>query len=367
MTHFYEKNIVEIKNEYTTYLIDILTPLLYEGIRSVYDHAVKQSETLDNLIETNQTNKNPGIIKLFQLCLKDIPSLNQNAVDVEARRIKEFSRCSEWFDDLVKAVVKSYIILMTYNATGKTCKLVQEKHHEKINVNEFIHKCYIECSNTFYNNPELFWTEHSKETLQICKNMAYKFIKQAITDAIHKMLPIKQILQEYLSNDYIIEPIQKVNNFERFSPRHKEVKNGCSLLVTDENKHSDNDETKLVETSSLSPGINDSLEEKQIREQIEQLIKDDPKKEDITSELNPQIPKPQEIIKKQENIQEPNNIVHEQHEKNDGENINKVSITQQEQPKQPDEEVKEIDEVNEDVADKIITEHFNKFFNDNSL
>lgn len=209
MTHFYEKNIVEIKSEYTSYLVNVLTPLLYEGIQSTYNHAVERSSKFDSLSKTNPKLKNPGILKIFQTFLKDIPTLSASAVDVETKRIKEFSRCSEWFDDLVKAVIKSYIVLLTYNASGKTCKLVSEKHHEKINVNDFIHKCYIECSVVFYNNPELFWQGHNKENMQLCKNTAHKLIKNAIIDAIHKMLPIKSILQEYLSNDYIIAPLEK--------------------------------------------------------------------------------------------------------------------------------------------------------------
>ena len=209
MTHFYERNIVDIKMEYLTYLTDVLVPLIYEGIQSTYNYATEQCNKLDELVQLNPNIKNPGIIKIFQSCLKEIPSLSAIAIEEETKRIKEFSRCSEWFDDLVKAVIKSYIVLLTYNTSGKTCKLVNEKYHEKININEFIHKCYIECSMTFFNNPELFWTGHSKEIIQTCRTMSYKYIKQAIIDAIHKMLPIKAILQEYLQNDYIVEPPKK--------------------------------------------------------------------------------------------------------------------------------------------------------------
>ena len=33
MSYFYERNITEIKNEYTTFLINIMTPFLYEGLK----------------------------------------------------------------------------------------------------------------------------------------------------------------------------------------------------------------------------------------------------------------------------------------------------------------------------------------------
>lgn len=246
MTHFYERNIVEIKNEYTTHLIDVLTPLIYEGLQSTYNHALEHNSKFDNLSTTNPTIKNPGIIKLFQACLKDIPTLSANAIDIETKRIKEFSRCSEWFDDLVKAVIKSYIVLLTYNSSGKTCKLVQEKHHEKINVNEFIHKCYVECSVIFFNNPELFWHEHNKETMRICKNTSYKLIRQAISSAIHKMLPIRLILQEYLANDYIIPSKEGGNHPNNgFSLVESISEKKPSLLESEKQEHNEEMEKEL--------------------------------------------------------------------------------------------------------------------------
>ena len=211
MTHFYERNIVEIKNIYTTFLVNIITPLIYEGVKSVYQGAQNIEKTFIEKGKNDPNIENPGILKIFQLCLKDIPTLNQHEIETETNRIKEKSKCSEWFDQLVQAVIKSHIVLLTYNATGKTCKLVTDKHHEAIDVKLFIHKCYIECARIFYNYPELFWHQYS--TLDIKRNQreAHELIKLATNEAIKKMLPIKLILQEYLSNDYIKEAEENIN------------------------------------------------------------------------------------------------------------------------------------------------------------
>lgn len=207
MTHYFERNIVEIKVEYTECLCNVLVPLIYEGIKAIYKSAVTISEKLDTGSKVNPNIKNPGILKVFQGCLKDIPTLNKHTIEVETKRIKEASKCSEWFDDLVKAVVKSYIILLTFNASGKKCKLVNDKYHEKVDTIEFIHKCYIECARIFFNSPELFWQGYDNPTQQQNMNKAMDHIKIAVCEAIKKMLPIKLILQEYLMNDYIEEPI----------------------------------------------------------------------------------------------------------------------------------------------------------------
>ena len=138
MTHYFEKNITEIKNEYTECICNILAPLLYEGIAAVYKSATLISKQLDVSSRIDPNIKNPGITRAFQVCLKDIPTLNRHSIEVETNRIREASKCSDWFDDLFKAVIKSYIVLLTFNASGKKCKLVLEKYHERVDTAEVI-------------------------------------------------------------------------------------------------------------------------------------------------------------------------------------------------------------------------------------
>lgn len=207
MRHLYERNIIEIKNEYTQFLLNIMIPLLNEGIKSLYYHSIEAEKKIKSTIANNPKFVNPGIVKIFQMYLKDIEDLNASAIEKETERIRIKSKCSEWFDDLVKAVIKSNIVLLTYNVSEKTCKLIDEKYHEKININDFVHKCYVECARLFYNNPEFLWHEFTKNS-HLCdikknKSEVNEIIKTAVLEAIRKMLPMKLILREYLSNDYI--------------------------------------------------------------------------------------------------------------------------------------------------------------------
>lgn len=241
--HYYERNIVEIKNEYLNHLTDTLIPLIYEGLKSIYARALEYYKKLETLTQSNSSTRNPGIIKIFQACLKDIPSLSAHAVEVETTRIKEASRCSEWFDDLIKAVIKSYIVLLTYNASGKTCKLVQDKLHEQVNVPDFIHKIYIECSKILYDNPEVFIMSLEKTSVDKANNTnykdkTYKYIRQSIIEAIHKSLPIKSILQEYLAHDYIVEQTDK-NMKTNVKNYMENQENGYNIIESD-HQHSKN-------------------------------------------------------------------------------------------------------------------------------
>ena len=208
--HYYEKNIVDIKDEYSEFMMNIIAPLIYEGIKSMYIKAEKVEKEYDELCKTNIKVKNPGVLKIFQHFLKKIPTLNINLIESELIRIRDNSGHADIFDKLIKAVFKSYIILLTYNASGKQCKLVNEKYHEKIDNKQFIHRIYIESAKQLYNVPHLFYNTNDKLNIneyEMKKNEIdiINIIKKSILDAVRNILPMNEILSEYLKNDYIIE------------------------------------------------------------------------------------------------------------------------------------------------------------------
>lgn len=212
MNYFYERDIVEIKNEYTNFLISIMTPLIYEGIESLYKHARITHQQLSEKGKFNPNVRSPGILSLFQQCLKEVPGLNDISIEKETQRIKEGSKCSDFFDNLVKAVIKSHIIFKAHGNTRNIPEAIRDKSYERIDIKNFIHKCYIESARELYNNPELFW--HEYPVLEIKRNQrdAYEKIKQAINTAIWKMLPVASILKDYLKAEYMPEQDVNMNN-----------------------------------------------------------------------------------------------------------------------------------------------------------
>ena len=115
--HYYEKNIVDIKNIYTDFLIEILTPLIFEGIKDMYLKAIDYEQKIIKSMMVSPNVKNPGILKIFQHFLKDIPTLNINLIESEMIRIRDASKHADIFDKLIKAVFKAHIILLTYNSS----------------------------------------------------------------------------------------------------------------------------------------------------------------------------------------------------------------------------------------------------------
>jgi len=264
---YYERNIVDIKHEYTEYLINILIPLLYDGFAGLAETAVELNKKYNEQLRKNPEIKNPGAVKIFQMLLKKLDSLSLHKIELETNKIREQSKCAEWFDDLIRAVVKSYIILLTFNASGKKCKLVEEKFHERIDINDFIHKCYIECAKTFSNVPELFFNPDKKTRMNI-----YQIINNGILNAIRNIIPIKLILKEYLKNDYIQE-----NTEEQYEKIREKIKKEILQKADLQKPLLENSEEKNNIQPSILP---QPIEQPILKTQKEQIIDEPIKSKD---------------------------------------------------------------------------------------
>jgi len=65
-----------------------------------------------------------------------------------------------------------------------------------------MHKVYIECARSFWKCPFLYDTEFSKLELQRNLIQAENVIKAGVEETIRKMLPVRDVLKNYLGNDY---------------------------------------------------------------------------------------------------------------------------------------------------------------------
>lgn len=192
--------LVETKNEYTTQLINILSPLVFEGINSIYKDAQKVSKEND-------------ILKIFQNYLKAIPKWNQSLIERETNRIITSSQSYGWLNDLVRATLKANLIVLMYNPTIKTQVKIDKTYYDNVNINDFIHKVYIECAREIWNNPYLFF--HNYQPIEIKRNQrdCINIIKDCIKEALRKLLPVKHILQIYLGED--METNENNDDFEK--------------------------------------------------------------------------------------------------------------------------------------------------------
>ncbi len=159
-----------------------LTPLIFEGLVSIYDDATKLEE------ETNEFEGNT--LKQFQKLLTAIPNWNQSILEEETRRILTEV---DFLMDIVAAVFVAHVqILASVKLGGKNSKV-----RVKIPTSDiFIHAIYSKSAETFYYNPYKFQTYHIRESNEYIKEM----INRSIDDVIDSMIPIESILKEYISN-----------------------------------------------------------------------------------------------------------------------------------------------------------------------
>jgi len=198
---------VETKLEYTTQLVNILTPLIYEGVQSIYAESLKVSNEANN------------VLKVFQSFLKRIPKWNEEMIKQETERILNSTKSFSWLHDLVKATIKANIIVLTYNPNClvppgyKLQTKIDPKFYENIKIEDFIHKIYIECARELWNNPFLMYHQYPAIELKRNQRDTIHLIKDSIKDGIRKLLPVKEILELYLGEE--LEPNIPNDNFDR--------------------------------------------------------------------------------------------------------------------------------------------------------
>ena len=214
--------LVEAKNEFTIQIINALTPLIYDGLNSIYKEAMRVS-------------KSNEILKMFQSFLKRIPKWSDIMIEEEKKRILNSVEYPDDILDLIKATVKSNIAILTFNGKSNN-KRIDPKFYQNIDIGDFIHRIYIECAREIWNNPYLFY--HIYEPIDLKRNQrdCFALIKIGIKEAIRKMLPRRFILETYL-NEGLEDKTE--TNFEK-------------ILTENENKSV----TKLVK-QELDNGIYD--------------------------------------------------------------------------------------------------------------
>ena len=238
--------LVETKNEYTIQLINILSPHIYEGFESIYNESKK-------IIKKGEEKK---VLKAFQQFIKRIPSWNTNLIENETTRIKTASRC-DFLQNLLKAVIKANIILLSNSNSNTYSKSVIEKKFLDIPLHKFIHRCYVECARQFYNSPYLFY--HDIRPIERKRNQrdCYDIIKTGIKEAIRKILPVQHILDKYLGDNLMFgsaeidKPISAA-----------ESENLKQLISQDLNSGISNNESNIIKSNEESNILPNQLADK---------------------------------------------------------------------------------------------------------
>lgn len=223
MDDFVLGNLQESRNEFCARLINILTPHIVYGLKSIFDEAWKLC------IENDEA---PKYLMTFQNFLMRVPKWNIAIIEQEATRIVERSGCGH-IEELITCVHIIQLKMLTCMRAGSKQKKIDIAIPK---LADFIHKVYVNVARKMYSNVFLF--EKSKQHLQIQKHNRQLeiIIKECILNTVRESIPIEHLLKVYMEDEFIEEDTEVVDTEEIISqdPVVEEQEEEASLQQEEE-------------------------------------------------------------------------------------------------------------------------------------
>lgn len=200
MDDFVLSNLYESKNEWCARLVTVLTPLVVDGIQSIFNESWKMC--LDN----NEMGK---YLMTFQNLLTRVPKWNSNILEEERKRIIERSGCN-YLEDLISCVHIVQLKVLTCIRVGNKQKKIDISIPK---LDHFIHKVYVNVARKVYTNVYLF--EKNIGDLQVQKNRRELevMIQECILTSIRESIPTEAIIRAYMDEtveeeeEVFVEPV----------------------------------------------------------------------------------------------------------------------------------------------------------------
>lgn len=185
MDDFVLSNLHEARNEWCSRLVSIFTPLVTEGVKSIYAEAWKMC------VDNDEVSK---YLMTFQNLLSRVPKWNSVIIEEERKRIIERSGCN-YLEDLITCVHIIQLKVLTSIRVGNKQKKIDISIPK---IDHFIHKVYIHVARKVYMNVYLF--EKNINPLQLQKNSREleMIIQECILMAIRESIPTEAIIRAYM-------------------------------------------------------------------------------------------------------------------------------------------------------------------------
>lgn len=256
MDDFVISNLNESRNEWCSRLVSIFTPLVVDGVRSIFNESWKLC------VDNDEVNK---YLMTFQNLISRVPKWNNVIIEEERKRIVERSGCN-YLEDLITCV---HIIQLK----ALTCIRVGNKQ-KKIDISipkldTFIHKVYINVARKVYTNVYLFEKNISPLLVQKNNRELETIVQECILTAIRESIPTEAIIRAYMDESVEHEEEVIIENIDAQTEPEKPVVDDVesSLISTDDLpsivpsiKDVDNENviTRLTfnDTDSILDGIN---------------------------------------------------------------------------------------------------------------
>lgn len=259
----YNLNVLsDAKNEYSSRLLNIVAPLVVEGIKSIFNEAV----TL--CVDNDEDDK---YLMTFQNFLSRVPNWNNNIIDEETKRIIDRSKCN-YLEDLLTCVHITQVKILTSIRVSNNQKKIDIDIPK---LSTFIHNVYINYARKLYSNVYLF--EKNIMPLEYQKNMreCNVLCRESILEVIRNSMPIEHILRAYMDettyDEVLEETLEKQVDGEEAEDMLEEAKKNLE-------KKSNTNEVDVVKSEDKA------VDETEIEVEKPELVKN--KEENVTMEVN---------------------------------------------------------------------------------
>lgn len=185
MDDFVISNLHESRNEWCSRLVSIFTPLVTDGMRSIFNESWKICSDNDEM------NK---YLMTFQNLLSRIPKWNNTIIEEEKKRIIERSGC-DYLEDLITCVHIIQLKVLTCIRVGNKQKKIDISIPK---LDSFIHKVYVNVARKVYSNVYLFERNISPLQSQMNNRELEKIIQECIMMAIRESVPTESIIKAYM-------------------------------------------------------------------------------------------------------------------------------------------------------------------------
>jgi hypothetical protein len=175
----------ESKNEWAARLLTILAPHIIDGFRSILDESAtlcRENDEMDKYLMT------------FQNLIARIPKWNSDIVTTETQRIIEKSGCN-YLEDLITCIHVIQLKILTAVRVGQKQKKVDLN---VMNVNDFVHKAYINSARQMYRNVYLFDVDVPPLQKQKNNREIEMIVQECILNTIRDSIPVETILKCYM-------------------------------------------------------------------------------------------------------------------------------------------------------------------------
>ena len=259
MDDFNVSSLHESKNEWGARLLTILTPLIIEGFKSIFDESI-------TLCKTN--GEMDKYLMTFQNLIARIPKWNANIIETERKRIIEKS-CCNYLEELVTCVHIIQLKLLTAMRVGQKQK--------KIDINIYL----------FEISPMPLQVQKHNRELEI-------IVQECILNAVRESIPIESILRAYMDETVEEDVIEEIKEqiVEKSAPLNAQGDTEFISEIKENLKDKNKDTTGVhkLETNEHTPSLKfndmDSIIDDNNKEQLVNAPKTIERLEEISTLRN---------------------------------------------------------------------------------